>query len=99
MTWMSKLKDSGNIGLIANILAIFLGILVLWTALKSHNITQTKIIANILAEDVRTRLNIYETYVEELKFDDKKVPVLLTINIKELEDQLDSIKNWDTKHE
>ena len=56
MTWMSKLKDSGNIGLIANILAIFLGILVLSVIFERLNIVSPELLPNTISpSDVLTQ--------------------------------------------
>jgi len=58
---------------------------------------QTQTIATLFANDLRTRLNIYESWEEELETNKKPVPILLKYNIKALEDGLEDIRDWGEK--
>jgi hypothetical protein len=92
-------KPSVTFGIISNIIAIIIGLITLWAGITSHikdiTISQTKTIATIIANDLRTRLNLYESYILELEESGKPVPTLLIYNIKSLEDQLEDLKGWD----
>jgi hypothetical protein len=59
--------------------------------------TQTQTIATLFANDLRTRLNLYESWAEELEANKEPVPILLKYNIKALEDGLEDIRNWGGK--
>ena len=98
---MFKNKTSLNVGVSANVITIILGLIALWTSLTKHiediTLNQTKIVATIIANDLRTRLNLYESYKLELENENSKVPTLLIFNIMSLEDQLEDLKEWDNE--
>lgn len=96
-----KLSPSMVFGILANIITIVLGLIGIWKGVESHiesiTVSQTQIIATLMANDFRTRLNLYESYVDELKSSNKEVPTLLLFNIKSLEDQLEDLKDWNNE--
>lgn len=93
-----KFKAGLSVGVMANIITIIIGLITLWTSLTNHieNITieQTQTVVSIIASDLRTRLNLYESYVLELKSENRDIPTLLIFNIKSLEDQLEDLQEW-----
>jgi len=104
---MAEEKKEGKgfkITVIANIVAIIVGGLTIVAAINKHieDITkqQTETIAVFFAKDIRTRLNLFETYIDELKQNGEPVPTLIRYNIKELNAQLLEIQKWqDHEHD
>jgi len=96
-------KKIFSLGVIANIVAILLGFITLTTIISARidyiSLGQTRMIVSAMADDLRIRLNLYESFVAELRGKGKEVPILLIYNIKSLEDQLDDLKDWDINHE
>lgn len=100
---MAEKKKIFSVGVIANIIAILLGFITLATLITARidyiTLGQTRMIVSAMADDLRIRLNLYESYVVELKGKNEKIPTLLIYNIKSLEDQLDDLKDWDINNE
>lgn len=100
---MTRMSEKININIIANVMAIILGFITLWSTISDKiedtTVEQTQIIAAIIATDLRTRMNLYQSYVDELKSKDENVPVLILYNIKSLEGQLADLKKWDNDND
>jgi len=87
-----------KIGVYANIIAIVVGGLSIVSVINNHieeiTKTQTETIAVFFAKDIRTRLRLFETYVDELEDKGEKTPTLIRYNIKELKEQLIELEAW-----
>ena len=87
-----------KITVIANIVGIIVGGLSIVSAINNHiediTKTQTETIAVFFAKDIRTRLRLFETYVDELEAKGEKAPILILYNIKELKGQLLELETW-----
>jgi len=97
-----KVKSSSDKGfkitVIANIVGIIVGGLSIIAAINSHiediTKTQTETIAVFFAKDIRTRLRLFETYVDELEAKGEEALTLIRYNIKELKAQLLELETW-----
>lgn len=97
----TKKELTFKVTIITNIVTIIVGGITIISKINSHieYITkeQTKVISVFFAKDIRTRLNLFETYVEEEEKLGRTVPTLIRYNIRELENQLEEIKKWESE--
>ena len=93
-----KLSVGAWIGIVVNIIALIGGLVGLWVKVESKiseiAIENTKTVAGIFVRDLRARITLIETEIDELVDNNVKVPQVKRYHLRILKEELDDLRKW-----